>query len=46
MKVEYIIDESANYKSVLINVNDWKKLIKNIKIYKKKLKMLNNLEKL
>jgi hypothetical protein len=45
MKVEYIIDESGNQKSVLININDWKKFNQKYKELQNKLKMLNSLEK-
>lgn len=45
MKVEYIIDESGNQKSVLIDINDWKKFNQKYKELQNKLKILNSLEK-
>ena len=45
MKVEYVIDETGNSKSVLIDINDWKKFNEKYKKLQNKLKVLTSLEK-
>lgn len=45
MKVEYITDDKGNQKSVLIDINEWKKFNQKYKQLKNKLKVLTSLEK-
>jgi hypothetical protein len=45
MKVEYITDDKGNQKSVLIDINEWKKFNQKYKQLQNKLKVLTSLEK-
>ncbi len=45
MKVEYLNDNFGNQKSVVIDINDWKKFNQKYRQLQNKLKVLNNLDK-